>query len=276
MADQREAPVGWDQLLVDAIEQPGNITTAYSNFHNYSLGNQMLALWQCQLRGLPPGPLGAFKHWIKVKRCVRKGERALVLCQPVPMSGWRHGVDKDYHPYAEEVEYVRFMYQARWFVLAQTDGEPYVAPPIPGWDAATALASLKIAEEAFDELNGNVMGYTSGRTIHVSPLSPWPHKTRFHEMAHVLLHTGKDTDDGATALLERPDREVEAEAVAYLCCATLELPGMDVSRNYLQHYIQAGGREVIPGPMARRIFATAERILRAGRPKAIKEESDAA
>ena len=36
----------WARLLADAICQPGIISTAYSRFWNYSVGNQILAIWK--------------------------------------------------------------------------------------------------------------------------------------------------------------------------------------------------------------------------------------
>jgi hypothetical protein len=46
----------WSALLVEAVNKPGLIMQAYSAFHQYSIGNQLLALVQCNLRGLQPGP----------------------------------------------------------------------------------------------------------------------------------------------------------------------------------------------------------------------------
>jgi hypothetical protein len=40
----------WSALLVEAVTKPGLIMTAYSAFHCYSTGNQILALVQCQIR----------------------------------------------------------------------------------------------------------------------------------------------------------------------------------------------------------------------------------
>jgi hypothetical protein len=37
----------WSSLLVEAVNKPGMIMEAYSAFHNYSIGNQILALMQC-------------------------------------------------------------------------------------------------------------------------------------------------------------------------------------------------------------------------------------
>ena len=36
----------WSALLIEAVNKPGLIMKAYSNFHSYSLGNQLLALVQ--------------------------------------------------------------------------------------------------------------------------------------------------------------------------------------------------------------------------------------
>jgi len=73
----------WSSLLVEAVNQPGMIMEAYSAFHNYSIGNQILALLQCQLRGLEPGPINTFPGWQALGRTVKRGERALTLCMPI-------------------------------------------------------------------------------------------------------------------------------------------------------------------------------------------------
>src|SRR5262245_38080958 len=71
------------ELLRSAVEEPGTISRAYSAFHNYSLGNQLLALAQCVERGITPGPIATFPRWKELGRHVRKGEKAITLCQPV-------------------------------------------------------------------------------------------------------------------------------------------------------------------------------------------------
>lgn len=60
----------WSALLVEAVNKPGMIMQAYSAFHNYSIGNQILALVQCQLRGLEPGPINTFPGWQALGRNV--------------------------------------------------------------------------------------------------------------------------------------------------------------------------------------------------------------
>ena len=63
----------------------------------------------------------------------------------------------------------------------------------------------------------------------------------------------------------RDIRELEAEATAMLVCAALQLPGIEESRAYIQHWYGVGNP--IPEASARRIFRAADQILRAGRPE---------
>jgi hypothetical protein len=55
--------------------------------------------------------------------------------------------------------------------------------------------------------------------------------------------------------------EVEAEAVAMLCCESLGLPGSEFSRGYIQNWAKG---EPISERSAQRIFHAADRILKAG------------
>ena len=80
---ERKPMVSWAALLDEAVRKPGFIHQAYSRFHNYSLGNQLLALFQCFARGIQPGPLATFPKWKELGRCVKKGEKALTLCMPL-------------------------------------------------------------------------------------------------------------------------------------------------------------------------------------------------
>ena len=53
--------------------QPGIVSAAYRQFHNYSIGNQLLAWSQCIQRGIRPGPLATFPKYKELGRYVRKG-----------------------------------------------------------------------------------------------------------------------------------------------------------------------------------------------------------
>ncbi len=63
-------------------------------------------------------------------------------------------------------------------------------------------------------------------------------------------------------------REVEAEAVALLCCESLGLEGASFCRGYIQNWLQQGaGIEAseIPEKSAQKVFRAADQILKAGR-----------
>ena len=249
------------ELLRSAVAEPGTLSTAYEQFHNYSLGNQLLALFQCHQRGLKPGPMATFPRWIELGRHVRKGEKALTLCMPITIRRRDADADTDGAD-GESIAFTRFVYRSRWFVLSQTEGQALPEPSVPAWDAQRALAALGIAEVEFDAVDGNTMGYARERSIALNPLNPLPHKTRFHELAHVLLgHTaeGQQADGEATP---RNLRECEAESVSLLCCAALDLPGLEESRGYIQHWWGQGNE--IPERSAQQILKTADAILKAG------------
>ena len=99
--------------------------------------------------------------------------------------------------------------------------------PIPGFDLDTALRMLNITRTNFDEMNGNIQGFATGREIAVSPIAAIPHKTIFHEIAHCVLHhtTSEKLVDSEDTPMNL--REVEAEAVALICCETLNLDGAE-------------------------------------------------
>ena len=52
-------------------------------FHAYSAGNCMLIALQCHEREIVPERVAGFRAWLKLGRCVRKGEKALRILAPV-------------------------------------------------------------------------------------------------------------------------------------------------------------------------------------------------
>jgi antirestriction protein ArdC len=218
----------WADLLHKAVTEPGVVSTAFSRFHNYSLGNQLLAYVQCERRGITPGPIGTFMRWKELSRHVKKGEKAITLCMPV--TGKRTAERRnDETGQDEKVEfgYTRFVYKNNWFVLSQTDGKDYEPEPVPGWNADTALSNLNIERVPFTMMDGNVQGYAKHRTVAINPIAEQPESTLFHELAHIVLgHTAEGTlNSDSTDRTPRDIRELEAECTALICCEALGLPG---------------------------------------------------
>ncbi len=123
-------------LLGSAVMEPGILSAAYRQFHQYSVGNQLLAWVQCLERGIQPGPMATYPRWKELGRYVRKGEKAITLCMPVTAK--RKGaktVDTDDGPreVEDDTTFTRFIYRRNWFVLSQTEGQDLAEQPVPSW-----------------------------------------------------------------------------------------------------------------------------------------------
>lgn len=270
----------WGSLLVEALTSPGRLADCYTVFHEYSLGNRILAALQLALRGLPLAPIGSFGKWKALGRSVRKGEKAISLIMPLTISK-KPAADDPVCPATESSGCVEgsgadstrkrgftiFVLKNHWFSLDQTEGEPYEAQVgIPDWDKARALPNLGITEERFALMDGNTQGYAvpGEKRLAINPLAAMPWKTLFHEIAHCLLHS-REAQMADGALMPKDIKEAEAEAVAYLCCATLGLPGLEESRGYIQDWLGSEERaEEFGRKSAARVFSAADKILRAG------------
>jgi hypothetical protein len=266
----------WSALLVEAVNKPGMIMQAYTAFHNYSIGNQILALVQCQLRGFEPGPINTFPGWQALGRTVKRGERALVLCMPITRKV-RDEEAQEKEGENGERTFTSFMHKARWFVVSQTVGDEFTPPRIADWDAERALASLNIERITFTHTDGNCQGYAKKCQIAISPVAQLPHKTLLHEMAHVVLGHTTEADFTDTERTPKSLREVEAESVALLCCEALNLEGADYCRGYIQNWLSPSAGHMsdgIPEKSAQKIFRAADQILRAGRRQASEHETE--
>src|SRR5882762_5347194 len=100
----------WAELLHKAVTEPGIVSTAFSKFHSYSLGNQLLAFVQCERRGISPGPIGTFRRWKELGRYVKKGAKAITLCMRVTSkrTAERHN-DETGKDEQVEIGYTRFV-----------------------------------------------------------------------------------------------------------------------------------------------------------------------
>jgi antirestriction protein ArdC len=255
---ENQKTVAWSSMLSDAVNKPGVIGACYSAFHNYSMGNQLLAWSQLQARDMSLSPIATYKKWSELGRQVKKGEKAIALVMPVTISKKDNAGEKTGEVFS------MFTLKNNWFTLDQTEGADFVSESAsPAWDKAKALETLGITEVKFDSPNGNSQGYAQGKNIAINPVAALPHKTRFHELAHVVLGHTEEHAMHDSELTPRDIREVEAESVAYILCSVLDLPGLIESRGYIQGWLASGE---ITDKSAQRIFGAADKILKAGKP----------
>ena len=263
-AQESNKPNGVDytKLLHRAVTEKGVINAAYRAFHNYSLGNQMLAAEQLFERGLGLTPIASYNAWKEKGRQVIKGQKAIALFMPITFKSKSGVEDMEAEGATEEKKRTALVLKNNWFSYEQTEGAEY-APEVktPSWDAAKAMAVLNITEVPFEALNGNRLGYARGREIAISPWKNLKHKTRFHEMAHIVLGHTEFSDFSDTEVLPKDIKEAEAEGVAFILTSLLELDGQAESRGYIQRWLD--GKE-LPEQNAKRIFVAANKIMQAG------------
>ncbi len=248
--------ISWSALLQEAVNKEGVISSAYRVFYNYSIGNQILAWSQCLARNMGLEPIATYKTWQSLGRQVKKGEKALMLCMPVTISKKDDGGEKTGE------KFQLFTFKNNWFTLGQTDGEDFKhEAKTPQWCPVLALEKLGITQVKFASPNGNSQGYAYEKSIAINPVAALPHKTRFHELAHVVLGHTSEHEMNDSEQTPKSIKEVEAESVAYICCSVLELPGLKESRGYIQSWLDS---EQISEKSAQKIFGAAEKILKAG------------
>lgn len=267
----------WLKLFESILTEPGKLGNYYRAFHNYSLGNQALAMEQLSMRGIQIAPIASFNAWKAKGRKVMKGQKAIALWMPVTFK--RKGEDDPKpteKPEGEKGETTRriFVMRNHWFAHSQTEVDPLATDPEPevpeteiSWDKDQAAATLGMIEETFKSVNGNTQGYahSSEKRFAINPLAGLPYRTRFHEMAHCILHGTDEVMMVDGSSLERCLKEAEAESTAFLCCAALGLPGLAEARGYVQDWLHGDtvARESFK-KSAGRIFSAADKILKAG------------
>ena len=212
------------------------------DFHNYSLGNLILAHFQLMERnGIDSEGidlLGSYKLWQKKGRQVRKGEKALYILAP----RFKEIVDEET---GEVVEKKMWFRKVPVFDISQTDGEPleedYTTNNLHFYfnEIVSRVKDIKI-NESNKQLT---RGYTDGKEIWISKYISDTRKicVLFHEMAHYYLHFGKDRKS-----LTKDVKELEAEAVSYMVSSACGIVN-DESSSYIREWAGSNAYEEIQG-----------------------------
>jgi len=245
------------ELLKEAVTKKGVLSSCYSRFHRYSFANQIWAWAQSCEMNIPLAPIATLKQWNAMGRKVKKGSSAIFLNMPV-MIDVKDPITKEKTGEVKQL----FIPRKNWFFLSQTEGDDYVQEEkIAEWDKDIALKNLNIDEVPFTLADGNCQGYAEGRNIAINPVAILPHKTRFHEIAHIVLGHTLEHKMADSELTPRDIREVEAESVAYILCQLLGLKGEEESRGYIQSWLKD---KDIEDASARKIFSAVDKILKSG------------
>lgn len=248
-------------MLEEALTVPGNLHGAFSRFHQYSTGNCILLSMQGA-----EGPVATYKRWQQLGRQVVRGAKAMEIIRPITV---RKQAEND----GDEPEtFTRFKLVKCIFDYKDTKGDELPPVEVPQWSIDAALEKLDIKRVPFEELNGNVGGYSFDRNIAINPVVPYQLKAELHETAHIVSgHTTKENAKEYSA--HRGIFEFEAETPAYILSHELGVSTPeqdDVSRAYIQIWMKSLRP---PGTSIRKVFKTADAIYQAGRLAIAGEEA---
>lgn len=233
----------------------GKYMKTMKDFHDYSLGNLILAHFQLMERnGIDSEGidlLGSYKLWQKKGRQVRKGEKALYILAP----RFKEIVDEET---GEVVEKKMWFRRVPVFDISQTDGEPleddYTTNNLHFYfnEIVSRVKDIKI-NESNKQLT---RGYTDGKEIWVSKHISDARKicVLFHEMAHYYLHFGEDRKS-----LTKDVKELEAEAVSYMVSSACGIVN-DESSSYIREWAGSNAHEEIKG-RGQKLIDTALKII---------------
>lgn len=233
-----------------------------SRFHHYSANNVLLILVQRP----DAARVAGYKAWQKMGRQVRKGEKGIKILAPVS----RAFEDEQTGEKARALVGFKI---ATVFDIAQTDGEPVPAPPMPEdldpedpagiargvYEGLTRLCEAEgVAVELEDRQRGDYGSYhrKERRIVLNRSLSGMERATTLtHELAHHFLHQ----EDGRT----RAARETEAEGVSF---ALFSYFGLDTSHFSFAYVARHAKEPQVLRAALERIQATTRRLIAAIEP----------
>ena len=247
-----------------------------ATFHSYSAGNCMLLALQCHERGVVPQRIAGFRAWLKLGRCVRKGEVALRILAPVTV---KQRDERD-----EDNDQRRVFFKTAFvFDVSQTEPLPGVDPvpleaprePLTGDSHEHLLAPLEAFagslgySVSFEVIPGSAGGWcdASAKRIVVDAQAPANSRVRtlVHELAHAL---GVDYQR-----YSRAQAEVIVDTVTFLVAASVGLAVGGETIPYVAGWGEHGALEAV-SEFAETIDAIARRIEQAVSPARTQEGVD--
>ncbi len=214
--------------LLDAghSEQLAAFLKAMGRFHRYSVHNVSLIAAQRPTATRVAG----FHAWRSLNRCVRKGEKGIVILAPI--------VTRRRNDDEEESRHIAGFRAAYVFDIAQTDGDPLPSVATASGDPRGYSVSLRAAIvergiilDDVDAIDG-ALGTSSGGRIQIVKGLPLAEEfvVLVHEFAHELLHRAEDRPES------RATRELEAESVAFVVGEAVGLDVANAARDYVHLY----------------------------------------
>jgi antirestriction protein ArdC len=208
-----------------------NYLAAMGRFRRYSWNNVLLIATQRPAATRVAG----FHTWHDLGRSVRKGEKGIMIFAPIrvkqePTRGEAQ-TKEPFHLAGFRTAYV--------FDVEQTEGRPL--PPFAATSGdpkdftqkLKAVAAQRGISVEYDSGIAPAQGMSSGGRIRLLPELPSAEEFSVlaHELAHEMLHHGKDAP-----ALSKTVRETQAEAVAFVVCRGAGLETNTAAADYIALY----------------------------------------
>ena len=266
----RKASEELEQGVLDAFRS-GNFRKyldMQAKFPHYSYSNCLLIARQYENATRVAG----FGFWKSQGRSVNKGEKAIKILAPIMKTITVKKESEDgKEPEIEERKVVTSYSLASVFDISQTSGEPLpeICRELKGRvdnfnKVVDALEIVSPVPIVFGPVPGNAKGcYMGDRNLIMVKYGMGEvqtAKTIVHEMAHGILHNPQRILSLPEA--ERPDsteRELQAEAVAYIVCKEIGIDTSDYSFDYLASWSEGKDTKLLKKQMST-IQKTAQEI----------------
>lgn len=250
--------IEWDKLIEFALTVEGSMGNTYNRFYDYSFMNQILLMWQGCFE-----PVATYRRWADLDRQVKKGSKAKEIVMPRMITLTDEECRAKKLPKGSK-QIIGFFPKNCIFSLSETEGADLPEIDFPNWTLEQAEQGLKVERVKFDQLNGNIQGYSFERKYAINPVADHSEKTTMHELAHIVLGHTSDTQKKDYAD-HRGIKEFQAEVTAFLVMKELgQLSEKDnsESRAYIQHWLKG---EKPDEKAIRGVFSAVNKILKAGK-----------
>ena len=242
---------------------------ARATLHSYSASNCMLVAWQCHERGIVPQQIAGFRAWLKLGRCVRKGETALRVLAPITVKERNSMTD-------EESDRRRLFFKTVFvFDVSQTELLPGVEPaplepptePLTGDSHAYLLAPLQAFATSlgysvsFEATPGSTGGWCDTNAGRIVVDAEVPANARVRTLIHECAHAcGVDYER-----YSRAQAEVMVDMITLLVASSTGLDVEGETVPYVAGWGEAGALQAVT-EFAEAIDQVARRIENAINP----------
>lgn len=223
-----------EKIKKGGVDEYKKFITALGKFYDYSIQNTLLIQSQNEDARL----VASFNSWKSKGRAVRKGERGLKIRVPVPIK------DKE----DEEKSFIYFkigtVFDISQTVAMENQPQDIMIDGLQGdvknfntlYEAIVNVAGCQVEKEApTDGAHGiyqyNILTQKDKILLQGDLSEKQQIKTLIHELAHLKLHKNNEE-------LDKADKEIQAESVAFIVCNRLGIDTGDYSFRYLSSYMK--------------------------------------